>query len=247
MTQYDISEFPVEVIKELKSYVYRLIDPRNGETFYVGKGQGNRVFQHLKGALSSEESDDISDKIKTIREINAAGLNVIHVIHRHGMDETLASEVEAALIDAYPGTTNVLGGSGSNEYGPMNAIEIVNKYAAEEIKFEHNVVMITINRSITDKSIYDATRFAWRIDKSKAEKADFVLSVEKGIVVGVFKAYEWKLARKNHFPEFDSHTNSRYGFIGEEADPEIQKKYMRKRIPSEFRKKGAANPIKYNY
>jgi hypothetical protein len=247
MNQYEISEFPVEVIKELKSYVYRLIDPRNGETFYVGKGKGNRVFQHLKGALAVEEVDEFSDKIQTIREIINAGLNVIHVIHRHGMDESLASEVEAALIDAYPGTTNILGGSGSNDFGPMNAIEIVNKYSAEEINFEHNVLMITINRSITDLSVYDATRFAWRIDKNKAEKADYVLSVEKGIVVGVFKVHEWRLARKNHFPEFSAHTNSRYGFVGEEAEPQIQKKYLRKRIPSDFRKKGAANPIKYNY
>ena len=30
--------FPSEVADKLKWYVYRLIDPRNGETFYVGKG-----------------------------------------------------------------------------------------------------------------------------------------------------------------------------------------------------------------
>jgi hypothetical protein len=35
--------FPPEVIDRLKWYVYRLVDPRNGETFYVGKGKGNRV------------------------------------------------------------------------------------------------------------------------------------------------------------------------------------------------------------
>ena len=35
---------------KMNYYVYRLIDPRNGETFYVGKGKGNRVFQHMKGA-----------------------------------------------------------------------------------------------------------------------------------------------------------------------------------------------------
>jgi hypothetical protein len=42
--------FPAEVAKKLGYYVYRLIDPRNGETFYVGKGKG-RVFQHARGAL----------------------------------------------------------------------------------------------------------------------------------------------------------------------------------------------------
>ena len=48
MNNFKITEFPPEVIKELNYYVYRLIDPRNGETFYVGKGKGNRVFEHLK-------------------------------------------------------------------------------------------------------------------------------------------------------------------------------------------------------
>ena len=42
--------FPAGVAEQLKWYVYRLIDPRNGETFYVGKGRGNRVsLSHAKG------------------------------------------------------------------------------------------------------------------------------------------------------------------------------------------------------
>lgn len=51
MNNFKITEFPPEVIKELNYYVYRLIDPRNGETFYVGKGKGNRVFEHLKTTI----------------------------------------------------------------------------------------------------------------------------------------------------------------------------------------------------
>ena len=42
-------EFPQEVVEALGCYVYRLIDPRNGETFYVGRGRGQRVFAHVKG------------------------------------------------------------------------------------------------------------------------------------------------------------------------------------------------------
>jgi len=80
-----MNKFPKEVIDELKYYVYRLIDPRNGETFYVGKGKGNRVFQHVIGAIKTDDSTET--KINTIREIMAAGLEVIHVIHRHGMSK----------------------------------------------------------------------------------------------------------------------------------------------------------------
>ncbi len=49
------NSFSPEVIKELGHYVYRLIDPRNGETFYVGKGKGNRVFHHIAGELDTKK------------------------------------------------------------------------------------------------------------------------------------------------------------------------------------------------
>src|ERR1017187_7664800 len=115
--------FSREVSAQLKYYVYRLIDPRNGETFYVGKGQGNRVFAHIHDELS-QDGDDLSDKLKRIREIRVADFEVAHVIHRHGMDTATAFEVEAALMDAYPGLSNISGGTGSNDYGAMHAREI---------------------------------------------------------------------------------------------------------------------------
>lgn len=247
MNQYEVDEFPIEVIDEIHYYVYRLIDPRNGETFYVGKGKGNRVFQHMKLALKKEDTDEINDKLQTIRDIHNAGLNVIHVIHRHGLDEGTAFEVEAALIDAYPGATNIVGGSGSNEFGPMNAVEIINKYKAEEAVFVHKVLMIIINKSIAENSIYDATRFAWKIDKQKAEKAEYVLSIKQGIIVGVFIVKEWREASIENFPEFHEDRKDRIAFTGFEAPNEIKEKYMRKRVPDEYRKKGAANPIKYSF
>jgi uncharacterized protein len=247
MNQYDISEFPSEVMDEICYYVYRLIDPRNGETFYVGKGKGNRVFQHMKLALRKEESDEVNDKLQTIRDIQNAGLNVIHVIHRHGLDESTAFEVEAAIIDAYPGLTNLSGGSGSNEYGPMNALEIVNKYKSEEAVLSHRVVMIIINRSIETNDIYNATRFAWKINRKKAEKADYILSIKQGIIVGVYIAKEWKAATIENFPEFHKTVDGRFAFTGVEATKDIKDLYMIKRIPVSYRKKGAANPIKYNY
>jgi hypothetical protein len=123
MTHTDRESFPEEVGRQLRAYVYRLIDPRNGETFYVGKGRGNRVFSHIH-AEEGLEGDELDNKVKRIREIRLAGFEVAHVIHRHGMDEGTASEVEAALIDAYPGLTNIVGGTGASDYGAMHAKEI---------------------------------------------------------------------------------------------------------------------------
>ena len=47
--------FPHGITDKLGWYVYRLVDPRNGETFYVGKGQGNRIFWHSQGVLQRHQ------------------------------------------------------------------------------------------------------------------------------------------------------------------------------------------------
>ena len=235
--------FPPEVIEKLKTYVYRLIDPRNGETFYVGKGSGNRVFAHV---LAEIDGDDPGEKLKRIREIRAASFDVAHVIHRHGLDDSTAFEVEAALIDAYPGLTNVVAGSGSNEFGAMHAQEIVNKYQAVPAEFTHRAIIINVNRSATETSRYDATRYAWKIDVKKAGRAEIVVAVRYGLIIDVFIVEQWLPAIAENFPGREP-VPSRFGFIGREAPDSIRKMYIGKCLPDEFRKQGAANPIKYTY
>ena len=247
MNRPEIELFPANVARKLKTYVYRLIDPRNGETFYVGKGRGDRVFSHIRGEQKLE-GDELDNKLKRIREIRVAGFDVAHVIHRHGMDDKTAFEVEAALIDAYPGLTNVGGGAGSNDYGAMHAQEIVSRYSAEPATFDHvRALLISVNRSATEaSSLYEATRYAWKLNKSKAEQAEVVLATRQGEIVGAFIAHRWLAATAENFPGHDP-VPGRFGFEGEEASDDTKKLYVRKRVPDEYRKPGAANPIKYTW
>jgi uncharacterized protein len=244
-----ITQFPPEVKAELKNYVYRLIDPRNGETFYVGKGVDDRVFAHVRGELEtdpSSEKDAVSEKFKRIREIHNAGFEVGHVIHRHGMDEATAFAVEAALMDAYPGLTNIAGGVGSADFGVMHADEIVSRYKREEATFTDKALLINVSRSAAEISLYEATRYAWRLDVSRARMADVILPVIQGIIVGAFTVDNWLAATVENFPDRES-IPKRYAFVGKEASDELLKRYKGKRVPDNYRRRGAAYPIRYTW
>lgn len=236
--------FSQEVCEQLKHYVYKLIDPRTGNVFYVGKGQGNRVFQHEENAKSLVSDDEKEEDLKarTILDIKKAGLEVISVIHRHGMDKATAFEVESALIDVYPEALNKIAGARS-EFGSMNAKQINELYEAEEADFDGDkCIIIKIRQERIDEvgSVYKAVRWRWRLNPKKANKADYVVASCNGIIFGVFVVDEegWKK---------DSDDDERYFFDGKDAPMSVQEKYVRKRLPASYMKRGAQNPVRYSY
>ncbi|TPE47585.1 hypothetical protein FJM51_19800 [Amaricoccus solimangrovi] len=223
-------QFSSAVIEKVGFYVYRLIDPRNGETFYVGKGKGNRVFQHAGGSLGKEDlewtgEDEVSAKLKRIKDIRRQaeagfGLEVIHVIHRHGMDEKTAFEVEAALIDAYPGLSNVQGGHSSGDRGSMHASQIQAKYDLPELGdcADLKLLLININAVESDKgweNVYDQVRTSWRLSPDRARQADFIIAVWRGITQAAYVAERWKAL-----------PTGRYEFEGHPAPTEIWKRLI---------------------
>jgi hypothetical protein len=247
--------FSDAVTKMLGNYVYRLVDPRNAETFYVGKGVKNRVFDHVSCALKYEDDqDEVSEKIARIQEIKKSGLEVHYIIHRHDIPDSAIYEVEAALIDAFPGMTNIQSGHGSGARGPMTEKELNDKYDLPAI-FDfptEKLVLININRvsNIYDKSeVLRQTQVAWKISE-KANKADYVLSVFRGIVVGAFVSTKWKPATHENFPELipvGMDIAGRKGFIGTFASNDIWDKFVGergKRVVIDGMKH-IQNPIRY--
>lgn len=95
----------------MKYYVYALNDPRDGRTFYVGKGQRNRVDAHEREAAKGVDHP----KCDRIRDIWVAGLAVQKsVISQHAL-EAEAYSAEAALINqiGLHNLTNLIPGGGS--------------------------------------------------------------------------------------------------------------------------------------
>lgn len=245
-----IKKFSKEVKSKLNYYVYMLIDPRNGQTFYVGKGKGNRVFAHVNDALADYEGesyiekddDDTTNKIQQIKDIRRAGLEVMHIIVKHNMDEDTAFAVEAALIDTLPGLANEVKGHHSNDFGIANAEQLQKRYSLKEYKepdFDYMMIKIT-NGILEDRgnNEYEACRSAWKYRKSKLEKYKYVLCVLHGVVINVFEPEYW---------QNDSRAISgRYEFVGREAPKEIKDKFVGYRIPARFTKKGLASPVLFS-
>jgi hypothetical protein len=240
--------FTPEVIELLQYYVYRLIDPRTGQTFYVGKGKGNRVYAHINDALKSfdgqsyesNDEDEISEKIKQIREIKAAGLEVIHVIQRYGLNEKEAFEVEAALIDCYPGLTNIQGGYSSDR--GVNSAEVLQRVlSCEEFEDQPDLkyCIIKINDHVLNErgSVYETVRKHWKVNLTRVQKIPYVLACHNGIVVEVYEIEKWY--RSDEMPK-------RCEFIGKVADDDIRQLFINKRLPKKYCKKGMASPVLYH-
>lgn len=246
-----MNKFTKKVIQQLKSYVYELIDPRTGQAFYVGKGTGNRIFDHIEEAkkscntdnVSNEEdnefNDEVSLKIKQIREILNLRLNVICIIVRWGLEEDTALEVEAALIDTIPGLTNIQNGHNSDR-GITDVVSLKTNLSAtvySEPDFNYMIIKTTQKQiDACNGSIYDATRYCWRVNINNANNCDYVFSVVQGVVRAVYEKPIW--TRVTSIP-------TRCEFKAKEASNSIRNKYVGKRIPDKYRVKGSANPVLY--
>lgn len=196
-----MKSFSQAVIESIGHYVYVLVDPRDSKIFYVGEGQGNRVFNHVEEAISGDRA---SLKLDAIREIRSLGLDVKHYIVRHGLSQEVAFEIESTLIDFLTYQkfnlekvlSNVVAGHHAWNRGIKSVDEISTLYDCKEIELdeEDKIICININKTYVNNQradIYDATRHYWRININRARRATHVLAIYRGIVRAVFKPKRW--------------------------------------------------------
>lgn len=234
--------------KSLGYYVYLLVDPNDEKPFYVGKGQNNRVFDHVQYA--KENPQDNSDKCDRIREIGPD--NVKHYIVAHGLSQDEAFLIESALIDVLDhfniALTNKQEGRHASERGLMTTDEIKRLYSAGDLEcIEADCVIININRrynrAMGYEGIYEATHETWRMAANKTNKIQYVLSEFKGSIIEVFEVEKW-YQKERPTVKGDSKYMG-WGFKGHRAPDEIRNKYINKSIAHK-KEKGMNNPIRYS-
>lgn len=180
-------------------YVYGLIDPRSEKLFYIGKGTGNRVFQHVIESDKNPESEKA--KLLTIKDIELSGNSVRHILINWGLSESEAFASEATLINLInyispDALTNIV--SGHHSVGCMTVEEIEQNYGALPLgldDFTHKTLIIKINklynRKMTMEELYDIVRGVWRADINKVQQVEYVLGVYNNLIVCCYKPDRW--------------------------------------------------------
>lgn len=234
-----LNEFPQSVIEKIGYYVYLLIDPVSNQIFYVGKGTGNRVFSHINLALVSPYE---SDKLDRIRSIQAKGLQVDHIIIRHGLTEKEAFEVEGSLIDfiGLDGLTNILNGHNSEARGRMTIKEIISLYEAPKINILEPAILIIVNRlyrrDMNENELYEISRGNWVVG-IRREKARYAFSIYNGIVRQVYEISSWSPL---HAESLENKKQTRWRFEGSISE-ELQH-YVGGYVENAA---GTQNPVRY--
>ncbi|MCG8563917.1 MAG: hypothetical protein MI747_02440 [Desulfobacterales bacterium] len=224
----------------LKYYVYVYSDPRTHVPFYIGKGKGNRVFDHLGDIRDSQ-------KVRLIEELRSSGVEPQIEILRYGLTEREALLVEAAAIDliGLSSLTNKNSGHHSRSYGRINSRDLMDMVRRDPVDVRHKVVLMTINKLYTStmsaRALYEATRGVWKVGPRR-EQVEYAFAVYQGIVREVYRIETWLPAGTLKYTTRDAcdfGLTQRWEFKGRVAH-DIRDEYLGK-----FVGLGGQNPIRY--
>jgi hypothetical protein len=124
-------------------------------------------------------------------------------------------------------------------------------------RIDEPVIAICINQQYpycsNDSDLYDCTRGLWRLNRERAEKAEYAFAVYQGEIKEVYEIERWepatKVRRDFWFERLKSQGRiinpaeheGRSDFIGKPASQHIREKYVGKVMPARQRQ----NPIRY--
>jgi hypothetical protein len=220
-------EFNAVEQKILQHYVYAYYDPDEYaksegfcRPFYIGKGKGNRAFDHVnifdKPSLVSDK--DKTDKMHKIEQILNENKEPKIVILARGFDDDTALNIEMVLIDfiGMQYLTNEQTGHEADKHGrisltDLRAVSKVHTMSDDEFdKLKEHTLVLKVNKSqdpdMTYDKIYDVAHAAWIIGEKTINAVDKIFVVSNGIVRAVFDVHgakDWDLF-KNMYPNKES-------------------------------------------
>jgi uncharacterized protein len=252
---FGLESFAPGVSEQLGNYVYALCRA-DGSLFYIGRGVGNRVFQHAREALKLNlEGISPSRKHQALLDQLTEGTHGHAYIVKHGLTECEACALEAIIIafasavlqnclfEPSKHLTNVIGGSHAD--GLMIPVEDMDeRYGAEYAEFgDHRLLLLSFNteyrpelRPTYRRQAHLHFTHCWVLNERAANRVDYVVAVAKGVVRSVCRASRWFTAKRD---------NGRLGLAFEGmVDEELSERWVGKRLPAGCRF-APGQPVRY--
>lgn len=146
-------------------YVYFLIDPRDGNIFYIGKGRGLRAAAHAKAVKRGVV--DNAPKAERIKDIIDHGCEVTEKIFVHGQLECDAFSTERELIRGLRdhGLTNIVNGCVTNsEQIKVKAKNLLDRIVPFNIWVTDEAIMATVKSVFKQEPIVFYNHFRKTIE-----------------------------------------------------------------------------------
>ena len=240
--------FTSKVSEALRFYVYAYIDPVDQTIFYIGKGNKNRCFDHLK-------KNGESEKYKRIKKIRETGLQPRIDILAFNLDEEQALSVESAAIDliGFNNLANLQKGHDSSTYGRRTVDDVYAQFSGMEVAdFKEDMVLIRINQrydpKFDDMQLYEATRGIWEIAEKKRDTVTHACALYKGVIREVYEIASWHPAGSTMYstrPTDDFQQSGRFEFVGKIAGPNVLKRYKNHTVNERFFPFGFAGSTRF--
>ena len=220
-------------------------DNPNGSKFIELFGRENYNENSIKQFI--EKSKEIEKHIQEIRN-DLQNLSIKDIIKNYYSSRYSNEEIEIALKDL-----QITASSNSQIQTPPNGLPIktpqllpsgthtsttdVVDYYEEPQDIDYIIIKTSQERvDFCNGSIYEATRYAWNVKVEHVRQYKYVFGVIKGIVRGVYCVNEWRLVTEGE-------SVGRYEFFGYDAPDEIASRFLGKRIPAQYSKRGLASPV----
>ncbi len=200
-----MKRFSTSVAKQLRHYVYVLVDPSDKKIFYVGKAMGpNRPFVHLKEGID-HKNPELEKKISKIR---GGGEEPEVEILRYGLSKRGALDMESAVIDAI-GVGNLSNLIKGHRTMRAPALKINQQLGGKPLNWEDIRVcgmMIYSHQSQKQEyDIYDATRGNWAVSKKTREEREeegkdgkegklkrrYAFAMDHSVILEVYEILMW--------------------------------------------------------
>lgn len=218
------------VSKKLGHYVYALCDPEISKNlpervFYIGKGKGDRCFNHAKEEKGQGEQPlrEEEHKLSKIRAIREAGREVEVLVVDHNLTEEKAFELEAALIPLVGETNKVKGHGNDLKWISTNKVHELYDRPVERTARDAltgNLLIVSLNKQDIgvlagdEKAMAVATLGDWNVGELRSKTVDIIIGVKSGLVVSVFETLKNKdgtaIFQRHKAKEKGAHGRSRF-------------------------------------